>query len=76
MSKQLDETVLCRQNAPEVFDHVASIYVLDSAYVKRANHLLDGHAEGFDIGVEKSFDIDSPFDAEIVAFLLKRKQSQ
>jgi CMP-N,N'-diacetyllegionaminic acid synthase len=76
MSKQVNEKVLCRQNAPEVFDHVASIYVLGTAYVKQANHLLDGHAEGYDIGFEKSFDIDSPLDAEIVEFLLKRKWSQ
>lgn len=73
MSKSLNNTVLCRQKAPEVFDHVASIYVLSSAYVKRSNHLLDGHAEGYDIGFEKSFDIDSSTDADIVEFLMKKK---
>jgi len=75
MSKSQGETVVARQAAPPVFEHVASIYVLDPAYLRRANHLLDGHAEGYDIGSEKSFDIDSELDFEIVQHLLKRKLS-
>lgn len=74
MSKSAGDTVLARQAAPPVFEHVASIYVLDPAYLRRARHLLDGHAEGYDIGQEKSFDIDSEFDYEIVEFLMKRRR--
>ena len=51
-----------------------SMRELDPAYVRRANHLLDGHAEGYDIGRRKSFDIDSELDFEIVQYLLQRKQ--
>jgi CMP-N-acetylneuraminic acid synthetase len=71
MSKSLGGTVVARQAAPPVFEHVASIYVLDPRYLKRANHLLDGHAEGYDIGPEKSFDIDSELDARIVEMLMR-----
>lgn len=70
MSKQLAGTVVARQAAPAVYEHVASIYVLDPAYLQRANHLLDGHAEGYDIGPEKSFDIDSELDFRIVDLLM------
>jgi CMP-N-acetylneuraminic acid synthetase len=73
MSKSLGGTVVARQAAPPVFEHVASIYVLDPLYLKRANHLLDGHAEGYDIGPEKSFDIDSELDARIVEMLMRDK---
>lgn len=73
VSKPQPGKVLGRQAAPKVFAHVASIYVLDPRYIERATHLLDGHAEGFDIGEEKSLDIDSEFDFELVEFLMDRK---
>ena len=73
MSKSFGETVVTRQAAPPVYEHVASIYALDPAYLRRAGHLLDGHAEGYDIGVEKSFDIDSELDWEIVRYLMKAR---
>ena len=73
MSKSLGQTFVARQAAPPVFEHVASIYVLDPDYIRSANHLLDGHAEGYDIGQAKSFDIDSELDFGIVQNLMKRK---
>jgi CMP-N,N'-diacetyllegionaminic acid synthase len=72
MSKPMHDTVVARQSAPAVFEHVASIYVLSPAFIRSANHLLDGHAEGYDIGQEKSFDIDSEFDFQIIEWLLGR----
>ena len=75
MSKQLGHTIVSRQAAPIVYEHVASPYVLDPMYLRRANHLLEGHAEGYDIGREKSFDIDSELDFIIVEFLMRRKLS-
>jgi CMP-N,N'-diacetyllegionaminic acid synthase len=73
MSKSMGPTVLARQSAPPVFEHVASIYILDPAYLRRANHLLDGHAEGYDIGQAKCFDIDSDLDFRIVEMLMREK---
>jgi CMP-N-acetylneuraminic acid synthetase len=73
MSKTLGPTVLRRQDAPTVWEHVASIYALDPGYIRGAGHLLDGHAEGYDIGQEKSFDVDSTFDFDLIEFLLSRR---
>ena len=73
MSKLRGPTVVSRQAAPTVYEHVAGPYVLDPDYLRRANHLLEGHAEGYDIGPEKSFDIDSELDFAIVEFLMRRK---
>jgi len=74
MSKSLGEgTVLARQRAPTVFEHVAGTYVLSTRYVKAANHLLDGRAFGYQIPPERAFDIDSELDFSIIEFLLKRQ---
>lgn len=76
MSKSLGPTVLRRQDAPQVWEHVASIYVLAPDYLRRANHLLDGHTEGYDIGENKSLDVDSAFDFELVEFLMRRRREE
>jgi CMP-N,N'-diacetyllegionaminic acid synthase len=71
MSKSLGDTIVARQAAPQVFEHVASLYALAPEYLRQAQHLLDGHAEGYDIGPEKSFDVDSEIDFRIIEFLMK-----
>lgn len=73
MSKILGPTIVRRQDAPPVFEHVASIYALAPDFIRRAGHLLDGHAEGYDIGQEKCFDIDSKLDFELIEFMLTRR---
>jgi len=76
VSKPLPGKVLARQAAPAVFEHVASIYVLAPDYLRRAQHLLDGFTEGYDIGEDKSLDVDSEFDFELIEYLMKRKYPQ
>jgi CMP-N-acetylneuraminic acid synthetase len=73
ISKKLPGTIVRRQDAPPVYEHVASIYVLAPDYVRRAANLLDGHTEGFEIGSEKSLDVDSDFDFLLIEYLMKRK---
>lgn len=73
MCKNLDSTVIRRQDAPSVLDHVGSVYALTPEYLRSANHLLEGHAEGYDVGDEKRFDVDSIFDFKIVEFLLAQR---
>jgi CMP-N-acetylneuraminic acid synthetase len=65
--------VLSRQQAPDVFEHVAGVYVLAADYLRRANHLLDGHAEGYEVPEGKHLDVDSEMDFLLIEFLLKRK---
>ena len=63
LSKSLSNTtIVSRQNAPKVYEHVASIYVLSPQYLSTANNLLDGNLRGYDIGQEKSFDVNSELD--------------
>ncbi len=73
ISKKLENIIVRRQDAPEIFDHVASIYVLDPDYVRSAKNLLDGYTEGYDIGIEKSYDIDSNYDFQLIELLIKNK---
>jgi CMP-N,N'-diacetyllegionaminic acid synthase len=71
--KKISGTIIRRQDAPPVYEHVASIYVLAPDYIRRASYLLDGHTEGYDIGSEKSLDIDSDFDFLLIEYLMNRK---
>jgi len=73
MSKSAGERVLARQNAPIVYEHVAGVYVLDPDYLRRASHLLDGHAAGYEVPVEKAVDIDTEVDFLLVELLLKKR---
>lgn len=75
MSKRQGTTVLARQRAPLVYEHVAGVYVLAPEYLKSAGHLLDGRAFGYEVPPDKAIDIDTELDFEIVQFLLGRKLS-
>jgi len=74
VSKKLPAAIVRRQDAPAVYEHVASIYVLSPSYIRRVSYLLDGHTEGYDIGSEKSLDVDSDFDFLLIEYLMKRKR--
>lgn len=76
MSKELPNRVVRRQDAPDVFEHVASIYVLKPDFIRSKENLLDGKTRGYNIGSEKSFDIDSEFDFEIIEYLMKRTEEK
>ena len=71
--KQLPKPIVRRQDAPKVFEHVASIYVLSPAYLRSGTGLLSGRTQGYDIGVDKSLDIDSEFDFELVEYLMRKR---
>jgi CMP-N,N'-diacetyllegionaminic acid synthase len=75
MSKSLGPTIIRRQDAPQVYEHVASIYAMLPSHLRRNNHLLSGHAEGYNMSFEKSLDVDSEFDFLLVEYLMKKKQS-
>ena len=72
--KQMPHLVVRRQDAPKVFEHVASIYVLSSWYLRRGTGLLSGRTQGYDIGQSKSLDIDSEFDFELIEYLMKKRK--
>jgi N-acylneuraminate cytidylyltransferase len=63
--------VVARQQAPEVYEHAASTYVLDPAYLKSAFSLFEGRVLPFLMPSERCVDIDSELDFKIVEFLMK-----
>lgn len=73
ISKTTDKKIIRRQDAPRVFEHVASIYILSPDYVRKGTGLLSGETIGYDIGPDKSIDIDSEFDFALVEFLFEKK---
>jgi len=73
ISKELSRRIVCRQDSPSVFDHVASIYVLSPDYLRSGTGLLSGRTHGYDIGAAKSQDIDNEFDFEFVEYLMKKR---
>ena len=73
LSKQAVTPILRRQDAPKVFEHVASIYVLKPEFLRTGDGLLSGNSRGYDIGQEKSLDVDSEFDFRLIEHLMKTK---
>ncbi len=76
VSKPLPGHVLSRQAAPKVLDHVGLVYVLDPAYLRRADSLFEGRVIPYEVPESRSLDIDSPLDWEIVEFMLGRQIEQ
>lgn len=76
VSKKLDNAVVARQAAPKVLEHIASTYVISPKYLKSNKFLYGGKVLPYLMQPSQSYDIDSPFDYEIVEFLLKRQLSQ
>ena len=70
------DNIIRRQDAPSVLEHVASIYIMKSEYLKNSNSLFDGKVLGYDIGQEKSFDIDNKFDWDLISYLLRKKNAK
>ena len=71
VSKPLPGGVVARQQAPTVYEHAASTYVVDPAYLKRASKLFEGRVIPYLMPAERCIDIDAEFDFKLVEFLLK-----
>lgn len=72
VSKQLPKPIVRRQDAPTVYEHVASIYVLDPNYLRTGTGLLSGRTHGYNIGSHKSLDVDCEFDFELIEYLMEK----
>lgn len=73
VSKPLPGGVVARQQAPKVYEHAASTYVLDPAYLRRAKSLFEGRVIPYVMPSERCIDIDSELDFKIVEMLMKEK---
>ena len=73
VSKPLPGGVVARQQAPVVWEHAASTYVVDPAYLKRAKGLFQGRVLPYLMPPDRCFDIDSELDFKIVEVLMKER---
>ena len=71
VSKPLPGGVVARQQAPVVYEHAASTYVVDPAYLKRSTGLWEGRVIPYLMPPERCVDIDTPFDFRLVEFLMQ-----
>jgi len=72
-SKALPANIERRQDAPPTFDMNASIYVWDAAKFRADPRTFYEDTQLFEMPVERSLDVDSPLDFEIVEFLWQRR---
>lgn len=72
VSKPLPGGVVARQQAPQVWEHAASTYVVAPEYLKRSNSLWEGRVIPFIMPPERCHDIDNPLDFDIAEFLLSK----
>ena len=66
--------VVARQQAPVVWEHAASTYVVDPRYLKSATELFHGRVLPYLMPPERCMDIDTELDFKLVEFLMKERQ--
>ena len=75
ISKPLPGGVVARQQAPTVWEHAASTYVVDPAYLKRSKGLFEGRVLPYLMPPERCLDIDTELDFRIVEYLMKEREN-
>jgi CMP-N,N'-diacetyllegionaminic acid synthase len=74
VAKPLPEGVLRRQDAPATFDMNASVYVWQRDALLSGERVFFPTTQIFEMPPERSLDIDSEFDFEIVRWLMEKEQ--
>jgi N-acylneuraminate cytidylyltransferase len=75
VSKELPGGVWSRQDAPRVWEHAASTYVVNPDYLQRAKTIYEGRVIPFEMPPERCIDIDAPLDFRMVEWLLQSRLS-
>ncbi|MCT4655436.1 MAG: acylneuraminate cytidylyltransferase family protein [Cohaesibacter sp.] len=76
LSKKLEVNIEARQASPLTYDIVAGYYIFEADYIRNGSYLMNGKVRGYPVPREKSFDIDEPFDAKLVNWLMEQKHAQ
>ncbi|NJS39035.1 MAG: acylneuraminate cytidylyltransferase family protein [Rhodobacteraceae bacterium] len=76
VSKPLPGGVVARQQAPTVYEHAASTYVVSPDYLRQSSSLWGGRVIPYLMPPERCVDIDTPFDFRLVEFLMQDAQKQ
>jgi len=71
LSKNLDESVVRRQDAPKSYDMNASIYIWKREVILNANSLFLENTGLYVMPEERSIDIDTELDYKFVEFIMK-----
>jgi N-acylneuraminate cytidylyltransferase/CMP-N,N'-diacetyllegionaminic acid synthase len=74
--KPLPDGILRRQDAPKTFDMNASIYVWNRDALVAEPRVFYPSTRIFEMPPERSLDIDSEFDFEIVRWLMERNLAE
>jgi N-acylneuraminate cytidylyltransferase len=75
VSKPLPGGVVARQQAPVVYEHAASTYVVAPDYLRRAQGLWEGRVIPFLMPPDRCLDIDTEFDFRLVEWLLREREN-
>ena len=73
-SKDLENPIYRRQDSPKCFDMNASIYIWKRKAFFNNKSILTNNTSLFIMPEERSIDIDSELDFEIVKFLMSKKE--
>ena len=76
LSKPLEKPIVRRQDSPQCFDMNASIYVWTRAALFECQTLFNADTRLFVMPEERSIDIDSELDFEIVELIMKKRVSK
>lgn len=58
-----------RQDAPKVYDQVASIYCMNAKFIKKNNFLYQGKIKGYIMKDFQAFDVDDHLDFDLINYL-------
>jgi len=72
LSKKLKDTPVNRQGSPQVYDMNASIYIWSRDFLLKENSLFLGKLGFYEMPEDRSIDIDSPLDWEIVKMIMEK----
>lgn len=73
LSKPLDSNIVRRQDVPKTYDMNASIYVWNAETIFSLKNILSPKTGIYIMPEERSLDIDSEFDFELVEFILQKR---
>ena len=75
LSKKLKSTFVTRQEAPQVYDMNASIYIWSRNFILKENSLFSGRLGFYEMPEDRSIDIDSQLDWEVVKMIMEKKNN-
>ena len=75
LSKPSEQPIVCRQDSPKCFDMNASIYVWQRGALFDCPTIFNADTRLFVMPEERSTDIDSELDFDIVELLMKKRNS-